>query len=57
MELKLLRTFLTVTELCHFSRAAERLSMTQPPLSQAIRALEDTLGVALFVRSKRSVAL
>ncbi|CAM3711243.1 LysR family transcriptional regulator [Paracoccus yeei] len=57
IDLRQLRHVLTLAQTLHFGRAAEILGMTQPPLSQSIMALERELGAALFLRSKRSVAL
>jgi DNA-binding transcriptional LysR family regulator len=57
IELRVWRQFLAVAETLHFGRAAQALHMTQPPLTQAIQQLERRLGLLLFERTRRSVAL
>jgi DNA-binding transcriptional LysR family regulator len=57
VEAKYLRYFMAVAEELHFAKAAAKLNMSQPPLSQQIMKLEQDLGVLLFIRDKRNVSL
>ena len=57
IDTKHLRSFCVLAETLHFGRAADRLNLSQPPLSRQIAALETELGITLFKRNSRSVAL
>lgn len=57
LEIRQIKYFLVLAQELNFSRAAERLFITQPPLTRQIQQLEEHLGVQLFVRNNKSVAL
>ena len=57
MDIRLLQQFMVLAETLSFSKAAERLNISQPPLSMAIRKLEESFGTALFERTTRHVQL
>ena len=57
MELRQIRSFLSITETLHFGRTAELLHLSQPALSLQIRALEEEIGARLFERNRRKTAL
>ncbi|HEL4111267.1 TPA: LysR family transcriptional regulator [Stenotrophomonas maltophilia] len=57
IDLRLLRQYVAVAEELHFHRAAARLHMSQPPLTAAVRRLEDELGSELIVRGNRTLGL
>ena len=57
MELRQIRSFLSIAETLHFGRTAEMIHLSQPALSLQIRALENEIGVRLFERNRRKTAL
>src|SRR5258708_12160637 len=57
MELRQIRSFLSISETLHFGRTAELIHLSQPALSLQIRALEEEVGVRLFERNRRKTTL
>ena len=57
IELRELRIFLVLADELHFGRTADRLGISQPGVSEAVRALETRLGIKLFERTSRRVSL